>query len=99
MAKPDAVRDMFERQQEHYDKARQDKIKRLIIEETNDIQHKISHLQNEIIALEIHNRKLHEQNQWLKLKWFSFILRRKKRKLAYLKQIMPTNKSAEQLLG
>ena len=99
MAKPDAVRDLFERQMEYYDKSRQDKIKRAIIEETNIVQHKIILLENQINVLEHYTRTLHEQKKWFKLKWSSFVLHRKQRKLAYLKQITPSKKSTEQLLG
>ncbi|HLD33735.1 MAG TPA: hypothetical protein VJB66_03340 [Candidatus Nanoarchaeia archaeon] len=98
MAKPDIPREMFERQMEHFDKTQQDKIRRAIINESEKIQRKVEQLQRDVVHLEQKTRTLHENKSWIKLKFYSFILRRKKQKLDILKRITPTKKSTEQLL-
>ena len=96
--KPDLVREMMDREQDNFER-NQEKLKDLILKEAQHVQQKIVLLQSEITALEHKLRTLHDKNKWLQVKWHSFILRQKKRRLAYLRQITPSSKNTKEFLG
>lgn len=96
--KPDLVREMMEREQDHFEQ-NEEKIKHLILKETEHAQLKVAQLQSDIRALEQKLNTLHHQHKWIQLKWYSWSLHRKKRKLNYLKKISPSSTKAKEFLG
>jgi hypothetical protein len=84
------MRELQERASTAKLKAQEEKIKRIIVRKIIALQKRVSALQKEVVALDKKCKHLHAKGKGLQLIYFSWKLRKKKKKLENMKKMTPS---------
>ena len=97
MAPQEVLRQLREIEEEDAMRKRAQKEKKIqeaIMQRIISCQKKLKVREHEIQALEKKRKELHENGKWLRLWWYSVVLKRKQQQLEDLKRITPSSKSS-----